>query len=132
MKGQKFSEGKIPMYTFLMQFKNALQEVAKCSQAGHNKYPNDGDWQNFKRVENPEFEYKNAAVRHMFEEGINQDMLEYGVITHEAQNIWNLLAALEIKLENKEKVPTIEKIKSLTKEIDNDLLLGLAVRELVK
>ena len=74
-----------------MQFKHALLEVAKCSQAGHNKYSNDTDWQNFKRVKNPHFEYMNASVRHMLETGVNQDMLEYGKITHEAQSIWNQL-----------------------------------------
>jgi hypothetical protein len=104
LEGQKFSEDKIPLYTFLMQFKHALIEVAKCSQAGHNKYPNDVDWQNFKRVDNPDFQYKNAAIRHLFEEGVNKDMLKYGTITHEAQVIWNLLAALETKILSQEKL----------------------------
>lgn len=104
MIGQKFSKDKVPVYTTIFkQFPLALIEVSKCSQAGHNKYPLDIDWMNFKRVENTEFEYKNAAIRHMFEEGINQDMLEYGEVLHEAQAIWNLLAALQIKLENNKK-----------------------------
>ena len=51
-------------------------------------------------MENPEFKNKNAAIRHLMEEGINQDMLEYGEILHEAQCIWNLLCSLQIKLEN--------------------------------
>ncbi len=103
MKGQKFSDDKLPLYTVIFkQFPLALQEVAKCSQAGNKKYrETDGkDWSNFRRVENPEFQYKNAAIRHLMEEGINQDMLEYGEILHEAQCIWNLLCSLQIKLEN--------------------------------
>lgn len=104
MVGQKFSKDKVPLYTVIVkQFPLALKEVAKCSQGGNRKYNLDTDWMNFKRVPNAEFEYKNAAMRHMFEEGINQDMLEFGEITHESQVIWNLLASLQIKLENKEK-----------------------------
>lgn len=100
MEGQKFSQNKLPLHKVIFeQFPLALQEVCKCSEAGHKKYPNDVDWMNFKRVENPVFQYRNAAIRHLMEKGVNQDMLEYGNITHEAQAIWNLLAALEIELE---------------------------------
>lgn len=100
--GQKWSEDKLPMYIVLYkQFPNAIREMIKCSQAGHKKYPLDTDWMNFKRVPNAEIEYKNAALRHLGEEGINEDMLPYGEITHEAQTIWNLLAALEIQLSPK-------------------------------
>lgn len=102
MSGQKFSQNKIPAYTVIFQqFPNAIQEVIKCSQAGHKKYPDDIDWKNFERVKNAENEYLNAAIRHLFEEGINQDMIEFGNVLHEAQVIWNLLARLEIKLKNK-------------------------------
>jgi hypothetical protein len=101
MKGQKFSEGKLPLYTVMFkQFPLALQEVAKCSQAGHLKYPNDIDWMNFKRVEDAENQYLNAAIRHLMEDGINKDMKEYGKITHISQVAWNILAHLQIKLEN--------------------------------
>jgi hypothetical protein len=98
-EGQKFSDGKIPLYTVLFkQFPNALREVAKCSVAGHIKYPNDVDWMNFKRVKNSDIAYKEAGIRHLTESGVNQDMLQYGLITHEAQVVWNFLADLEINL----------------------------------
>jgi hypothetical protein len=101
-KGQKFSDDKIPLFTVIFkQFPNAIREVAKCSQAGHKKYPADTDWMNFKRVENAKESYRNAAIRHLMESGVNQDMKEYGEILHEAQAIWNLLAALELSLEDK-------------------------------
>lgn len=101
LEGQKFSEDKLPIYTVLFkQFPLAIQEVVKCSLAGHKKYPNDIDWMNFKRVPDAENQYKNAALRHMFEEGINKDMLEYGKILSDAQVVWNLMASLQIKLEN--------------------------------
>lgn len=144
-EGQKFSEGKLAFYTVMFeQFPNALKEVVKCSQAGHSKYPSDVDWKNFKRVGNPIFQYRNAAIRHLFEKGINQDMLEYGNILHEAQAIWNLLAALEIELQQKqlfdiinEKVPTQKdlaefNLRELIKEYPNDMELGEAIRRLVK
>lgn len=136
--GQKFSKDKIPLHkVFVDQFPLALQEVAKCSQAGHNKYPEDTDWMNFKRVENPQFEYRNAAMRHLFEKGVNQDMLQYGTILHEAQVIWNLLAALQLQLENKDSQEKFDDfklitLKGLVQDISNDQLLGATVRELVK
>lgn len=132
MIGEKYSKDKLPIYTFLMQFKNALKEVAKCSQAGHNKYPLDKDWKNFERVENAQFEYMNASIRHLFEEGVNQDMLEYGNITHKAQVIWNLLAALEVSLkEENVKDDPLTKIINITKDITNDQLLGTTIRQIV-
>ena len=98
--GVKYSKGKLPMYNVLFkQFPNALREVVECSRAGHEKYKEtDGDWKNFKRVENAIEEYLNAGVRHLGKEGINEDMLDYGETLHEAQAVWNFLAALEIKL----------------------------------
>jgi hypothetical protein len=104
MDGQKFDNDKLPYYTVLFkQFPLAFKEVVKCSLAGHNKYPLDTDWMNFKRVSNAENRYLNASLRHMSESGINEDMKEYGEVLHEAQVIWNLCAALQIKLENYDK-----------------------------
>lgn len=102
MEGQKWSDDKLPLYIFLVkQFPNAIKAVCECTRAGHNKYPNDVDYLNFKRVPNPIEQYRNAAIRHLFEKGINEDMKEYGNVLHEAQAIWNLLSALEIELSNK-------------------------------
>ena len=106
-EGQKFDDGKLPLFTVLFkQFPNALKEVVRCSNSGHNKYPNDTDWMNFKRVDlskNPD-RYLNAGTRHLMEsEGEllwNEDMEEYGGALHLAQAVWNILAHLERKLEN--------------------------------
>lgn len=100
--GDKYDKDKLPMHTVLYrQFPLAIKEIVKCSQAGHLKYPNDIDWMNFKRVPDGINRYLNAALRHLNEEGVNIDMKEYLEVLHEAQAIWNLLAALQIKLENK-------------------------------
>lgn len=102
-KGQKFNEGKLHYHTvFFKQFPNALKEVVKRSEAGHQKYiKTDANWDNFKHVENAQQEYLEAAVRHMADEGVDQDLIEYGETLHEAAVIWNLLASLELKLSNK-------------------------------
>lgn len=103
MSGVKNDAGKLPYYVVMFeQFPLALKEVIKCSQAGHNKYPTDVDWQNFARVEGADKRYKNAALRHMTEFGEVEDMKEFGGMTHEGAVIWNLLADLELKLRKNE------------------------------
>src|SRR5690606_31680173 len=96
---------KLPYFTVLFkQFPNALKEVIKCSMAGHNKYhETDGDWMNFTRLDNSETRYKNAMLRHMTEEGIIEDMIPYGEMTHEAAVVWNALADLEVQIIMKNK-----------------------------
>lgn len=103
-EGEKFDSGKLPYFTVLFkQFPNALREVIRCSNSGHNKYiKTDLDWQNFSRVTNAETRYKDASLRHMVEEGPVEDMEQYGGMTHEAAVVWNALADLEINLRNKQ------------------------------
>ena len=100
MEGIKNDKGKLPYYTVLFkQFPLAIKEVIKCSNAGHNKYKEtDLDWQNFSRLPDSDSRYKNAALRHLTEEGEVEDMKDYGGMIHEGAVIWNLLADLEIKL----------------------------------
>lgn len=106
MKGIKLDKNKLPLFTVLFkQFPDAIQEIVKCSNAGHIKYrETDKDWMNFSRVdlsENPN-RYLDASVRHLLESKgellINEDMKEYGETYHLAQAAWNILAHLEIKL----------------------------------
>lgn len=102
MEGVKRDNGKLPYYTVLFkQFPLALKAVIECSVAGHNKYhETDTDWQNFSRLKNAETRYKEASLRHMTEEGVVEDMIEFGHMTHEGATVWNLLADLEVKLRN--------------------------------
>jgi len=110
MEYQKSDKGKLPMYTVMFkQFPRALEEVAKGSAAGHAKYPNDTDWLNFSRVDNPE-RYLEAAVRHLLECSKGEDIMipdlsleSFGFNTkHIAQVAWNLLAFLETTIRNGE------------------------------
>jgi len=107
MEGQKYDNDKLPIFTVLVkQFPDAIKEVVKCSKVGHNKYPNDTDYMNFKRVDisdNP-YRYLEAAQRHLFESGgeltIDIETIKYGSAIHLAQAAWNILAHLQIRLEN--------------------------------
>lgn len=106
IEGQKFDDGKLPIFTVLVkQFPNAIQEVVRCSNSGHNKYPNDTDWRNFKRVplDANRYRYLEASTRHLLLSGgelvWNEDMIEYGGALHLAQSIWNQLAHLQRLLE---------------------------------
>lgn len=129
MTGQKFSQDKLPLGTMILtQFPKALMEVARCTAAGNVKYKKfDEDWLNFSRVENPKFQYTNAALRHLMEaetHTFNEDMKEYDPkVRHLAQSAWNLLCRLEVELreeaeyinilEDATKIPPYkEKIKS--------------------
>lgn len=73
---------------------NALIEAAKVGTAGPEKYSR-GGWQG---VSNGIERYEDAARRHL----LNQNEYDGGVFgtgcLHDAQAIWNLLAALELKL----------------------------------
>ena len=95
MIGVKLSDDKAPMGMILRQFPLALEAVAERSKFGHEKYiESDQDWMNFKRVPNAEEQYFNASVRHLAEIG-EEDSIE-----HLKAAAWNILAALQLKLEN--------------------------------
>ncbi len=98
-KGQKHDKGKLPYYTVLFkQFPAALKEVVKRSNYGHNKYKEtDQDWMNFKRVDNKDNRYLNAAMRHLKDWG--KEDYEASGTSHAGAVIWNLLAQLEKELE---------------------------------
>lgn len=89
---------KLPMYTVLMkQFPLALQEVAKRSVYGHEKYKeHDKDWMNFKRVPGALEEYKEAAVRHLMEMGPET------AFEHKVAAAWNLLGIIQIECESRD------------------------------
>lgn len=95
--GAKYSDDKAPMGTMLRQFPLALQGVAQRSLYGHNKYKDfDHDWMNFKRAPDAINQYLNATVRHLAEIGDDEDSLE-----HLKAAAWNILATLQITLEQK-------------------------------
>ena len=100
--GRKDDKGKPPVTQFLRQFPKAIKYLAKLSEYGHNKYGTEEDnkkWDNWKKVENAEFRYKQAAGRHLLEEG---GPIDESGFKHIAQVAWNALADLELELEDEE------------------------------
>lgn len=99
-RGVKLDNSKPLLYVILKQFPNALSLVAKCSEYGHNKYKEtDADWQNWSRLDDGEFRYSNALMRHLSED--NDD--EESGLPHAAHVAWNALARLE-KIISKEQI----------------------------
>lgn len=100
MDWQKDTKSKPHMYTVMFeQFPKALMEVVKCSELWHKKYELDGDWQNFKRVPNPK-DYLEATLRHLGKSKWTLTKSDDGDIYHLAQCAWNLLAYLEICIDD--------------------------------
>lgn len=89
---------KAPVFTFCKQMKNAIEALSLRSLYGHEKYKEyDEDWQNFSRVENAEFEYKNAQFRHALGISGEEDEEQHLIAT-----AWNAIATLEIYLRRKD------------------------------
>ena len=104
--GAKLDSGKIRVDLMLDGFAPALLHVANVTTFGAIKY-SPGGW---KHVTNGIERYKDAAMRHYLLSKSEEYDLESGQI-HEAQVIWNLLAALTLRLE----LESIEQGGNITK-----------------
>ena len=92
--GAKLDAGKPLTWLMLSGFANALQEVARVTTVGAEKYTPAG----WLEVENGAERYMEAFARHALELGIGSTIdLNTGCL-HKAQMIWNLLASLELDL----------------------------------
>lgn len=95
MVGKKLDSNKPEIWRMLQQFPLALEQVTKCSMFGHEKYKNnDGDWQNFSRLDNAYERFSNSLCRHIMEGGLNDE----SNLDNDAHVAWNALARLEVKL----------------------------------
>lgn len=100
MQGLKFSNDKPKLHLLFRQFPNAIQEIVKLSEYGHNKYiEGDEDYQNFSRVENPDTAYIDAELRHLCDM-YSKDIKDESGFIHKAHKAWNALADLELTLKN--------------------------------
>jgi hypothetical protein len=94
--GAKADSGKVRAWLCLSGFSNALEQVAKVTTIGANKYTANG-WVD---VESASERYMDAFGRHMFSLG-RGEIYDNGVgatgTKHLAQMIWNLLAVLELE-----------------------------------
>jgi hypothetical protein len=90
--GAKLDAGKVRA-GLLAGFGNALMAVAKVATYGAKKY-SDGGWQHVPQAEE---RYTDAFWRHLLEQ-CNGPIDEESSLEHEAQVVWNGLAALELRI----------------------------------
>jgi hypothetical protein len=95
--GAKLDLGKNRVWLFTAGFANALEEVARVTTKGAEKYTPNG----WVEVPNGIERYMDAFGRHMMKLGKGEIIdLDTGCY-HKAQMIWNLLASLELELREK-------------------------------
>lgn len=78
---------------FLQQFPRAIEEVARVSQFGAEKYT----WNGWETVPDGTERYSEALARHLLKQG---DDPESGM-SHAAHAAWNAMARLELMLRSK-------------------------------
>lgn len=102
-EGKKYDSGKAPIYRGLFSyFPRALRLVARVSQYGAEKYEIPYKDKNWSRVDDGVARYRDAAARHELDEETDGFTdLESG-LPHLAHRTWNLLAALELELQELE------------------------------
>lgn len=107
--GAKVDAGKTKVWLMLAGFSRALEEVAKVTTVGADKYTENG-WVD---VPDGKKRYMEAFARHMLAVG-KGEVWDNGLggtnCMHKGQMIWNLLASLELELRENEKVSTISKL----------------------
>ena len=94
--GAKLDGDKPLTWLCVSGFSRALQEVAQVTTMGAIKYTPDG----WRTVPNGQQRYMEAFARHMLLLGTGE---KYDLDTgchHKAAMIWNLLASLELELQN--------------------------------
>lgn len=104
ISGAKLDHGKVKVHLMLSGFADALYEVARVTTHGAEKYTENG----WKHVDNGVSRYLNAARRH-FIKGISEQKDRDSGCDHDAQEIWNLLAAYQLKInERKDNQKTVD------------------------
>ncbi len=97
--GRKLDTGKLPIMDGVFKyFPRALQAVAQVSEYGALKY----DWNNWQHLEDGPRRYGNAHGRHILNMAIDGDYDPESGLLHEAQQAWNVLARLELRLRSGE------------------------------
>ena len=92
----KYDTGKPRVGHLLDIFARSMLEIAKCNDHGMTKY----DDLNWRTVPDGIRRFRDAKARHMLAASLETHDEETGLL-HDAQEIWNALARLELKLEEK-------------------------------
>lgn len=91
--------GKAPIYAgFVAYFPNAMEEVAKVSRMGAQKYNLTYAEKNWLQVENGAERYRDALIRHTVEEAKGELNDPESQLAHAAHRAWNAMATLELLL----------------------------------
>ena len=97
--GQKYDDGKPKTWAFIANFPLALQKVAELDTAGALKYTPSG----WREVPDGHDRYMDAFMRHALKLAAGEVIDEEApFMPHKASMIWNLLATLEMEIENGE------------------------------
>ena len=91
----KYDAGKPCAYRGLVQyFPRAAMAVAAVSTFGAEKYA----WAGWEKVEDGVNRYSDAMVRHLFKEGMGEEIDPDSGLMHAAHTAWGALARLELML----------------------------------
>jgi hypothetical protein len=100
-EGRKYDTGKEPVVRGLFHyFPNSLQEVAKASRYGKEKYDTEYEEKNWSNLEDAQGRYLDGAGRHLLKMETEGDFdkecqeLQDMDIYHAAQVAWNMLSLL--------------------------------------
>lgn len=96
--GAKVDAGKVFADSILAGFPRALMAVAEVGTFGANKYSLNG-WQS---VEDGERRYRDAGARHRLKRQMGEEIDPDSGLDHEYHEVWNALAALELRLRKRE------------------------------
>lgn len=93
--GAKLDAGKTPVFQGMIKyFPRAMMAVAEVSAFGANKYA----WNGWETVTDGHKRYTDAAARHQLYTVMGEDLDPDSKLLHEAHEVWNKLAALELRL----------------------------------
>jgi hypothetical protein len=99
--GAKLDQGKVPVFQGILDyFPRALMAVAEVSAFGASKYA----WKGWQDVPDGMQRYKNASARHMLYRAMGDEVDPDSGLLHECHEVWNHLAALELRLREKDKI----------------------------
>lgn len=94
--GAKLDAGKNQVWLMLESFPHALEQVAKISTYGAQKYSRLG----WVHVPDGETRYADAMARHLLEVAKGGDVDPESGLLHLAHAAWNVLAVLELQCRN--------------------------------
>lgn len=98
MKDPKADQGKVKLELLTMHLGRSLTEVAKISMYGEKKYGRTDSWSQGRDPDR----YTGALLRHLFAEGMGEEIDQESGIPHAAAVAWNALVRLDLMIRKQE------------------------------